>query len=73
MPMSFPDFQSLKNRAVSRKFRQPLENETEDQYRTAFADYMVPIDLVESAEIRSGKGWDQMDPLELIQNLHSNS
>lgn len=65
MPMSFPDMKSLKNRAMQRGFRQPIGGESEDNYRNAFADYMVNVDMVESMEIRSGKGWDEMDPVAL--------
>lgn len=68
MPMSFPDMQSLINRAEMRGFRQPEENESEAEYRTAFADFMHNVDMVESAEIRTGRGWDQMDPLTLLMN-----
>jgi len=67
--MSFPNLESLKSRATQRNFRQPLENETEDEYRTAFADFMRNHDLVESMEIRSSKGWDQMDPSEFFGAL----
>lgn len=66
MPMSFPNFESLKNRAKQRDFRQPNEGETEDQYRTAFADFMLSVDRVESAEIRNKLGWDQQSPEALL-------
>lgn len=68
MPLCFPDMESLKNRAIQRKFRQPTEGETEAQYREAFADFMTNVDRVESSEIRSGKGWDEQDPFELFLN-----
>lgn len=67
--MNFPDMESLKNRAEQREFRQPLDGETESEYRTAFADFMKPKDRVESMEIRSSKGWDQMSPSELLQGM----
>lgn len=54
MPMTFPDFQSLKERATQRNFRQPLDGETEDQYRAIFADFMQKVDMVEAGEIRLG-------------------
>ena len=60
MPMDFPDMESLKNRAAQRKFREPLEGETEAVYREAFADFMKDVDLIESMEIRSSVGWDIM-------------
>lgn len=71
MPMSFPDFDSLKARAQQRGFRQPNENETEAEFRTALADFMVNVDRVESAEIRTGKGWDeqQSDPAALLRAM----
>lgn len=57
MPMSFQNMESLKARATQRKFRQPIENESEADYRTAFANFMVSVDMIESMEIRSSKGW----------------
>lgn len=71
MPMSFPNLDSLMRRAEQRGFRQPVADESEDSYRSAFADFMVNVDRVESAEIRSGKGWDQMAPQELLADLLS--
>lgn len=46
-----------------------MEGESEADYRTAFADFMVKVDIVESSEIRSGKGWDKQDPSDLIGHL----
>ena len=69
MPMSFPTMESLKSRAAQRNFRLPDENESEDHYRTAFADFMMDHDRVESSEIRTGRGWDSQDPLELFSNV----
>lgn len=66
MPMSFPDMKSLMGRAELRGFRQPHEGESEATYREAFADFMLNVDRVESVEIRSGKGWDQLDPFTLL-------
>lgn len=60
MPMSFPDFDSLKRRATQRGFRQPLKSESEQTFRNALAEHVSYIDRVESAEIRSGKGGDKM-------------
>ena len=59
MPMSFPDFESLRQRAEQRKFRKPNEGETEEEFRQAFAEFMQEADPVEAHEIRSGKGWDE--------------
>lgn len=53
MGMSFPNMKSLTHRASQRGFRQPHEDESEDDYRVAFADYMRGVDIVESAEIRT--------------------
>lgn len=69
MPMSFPNLDSLMRRAEQRGFRQPVSDESEEEYREAFADFMVSVDRVESAEIRSGRGWDQMMPEEFLKNL----
>lgn len=59
MPMSFPTFESLKARAGQRNFREPLEGETEAEFREAFANFMVKVDVIESMEIRSSLGWDE--------------
>ena len=59
MPMSFPDMKSLIRAAECHKFRTLNEGETEESYRKALADHVVPIDFIESQEIRTGKGWDQ--------------
>jgi hypothetical protein len=62
MPMSFPNLTSLKNRAKQRGFRDIESNESEDQYRTSFADFMQSVDFVESMEIRAKVGWDEFEP-----------
>ena len=69
MPRNFPDMQSLKNNANMRNFRQPLEYETEEAYRSAFADFMRGIDIVESMEIRSSKGWNNWDEVDQLSLL----
>lgn len=61
MPMDFPDMNSLKSAARVHKFREPLENEPEIDYRTALANHVAPRDFIESEEIRNGRGWDQWD------------
>lgn len=61
--MYFPDLESLKRGAQLRKFRQPHENESEAQYRIAFADFMTKIDPVESGEIRLGSQYGRSDPM----------
>ena len=62
MPMDFPDMDSLKNHAEILKFRKPNDGETEQQYRTALADFVEPMDFVESMEIRNKVGWDKFSP-----------
>lgn len=59
MPMDFPDMRSLKSCAKVHKFRQPQEDESENEYRAALADHVKPIDQIESMEIRTGRGWDK--------------
>lgn len=59
MPMDFPDMDSLRRAAALWKFREPHEQETEQQYRTALADFIAPNDFIESEEIRNGCGWDK--------------
>lgn len=68
MPMSFPDMKSLEQRAELRGFRPPYEGESESEYREAFADFMFTVDRVESVEIRTGKGWDRLDPLTMLSH-----
>lgn len=59
MPIDFPNMQSLERCAEVHKFRKPLPDEEEPAYRTALADHVKSIDLVESFEIRNKVGWDQ--------------
>lgn len=69
MPMNFPDFQSLKGRAKQRNFRPPTENETEEQYRKFFAEFMDCFDTVEANEIRNKVGWDQWNKNQRVETL----
>jgi len=69
MPMYFPDFDSLKRRAVQRDFRKPDEWETEDMFRRSFSDFMLKVDPVEAEEILCGRGWDQQSPVERIEGI----
>lgn len=69
MPMSFPDMNSLTHAAKVWKFRVPNPGETENQYRKALADFVQPHDLIESQEIRTGKGWDQWSDGENLDML----
>lgn len=68
MPMDFPD-ESLESHAKLVGFRQKEENETIEQYREAFADYMVPIDFIESQEIRNKVGWDKWSDKQNLEML----
>lgn len=69
MPMDFPDFKSLKRCAEARKFRQPSDGETEEEFREALADFVEPSDLVESCEIRNKVGWDRFSDRQNIDML----
>jgi hypothetical protein len=64
MPMNFPDMKSLKMAAKVHKFRQPMEDEPEIEYRRLLAEHVRPIDLIESEEIRNGVGWDRWNDAE---------
>jgi hypothetical protein len=59
--MDFPDMPSLVRAAKIHKFREPLENEPEIDYRVALANHVSSRDFIESEEIRNGRGWDQWD------------
>lgn len=67
MPMSFPNYDSLRLAADVHKFRCPTREESEAHYREALADHVKPIDLIESGEIRTGKGWDEWNDTEKAQ------
>ena len=77
MPMSFPDMQSLAYRAKMRNFRQPLENESEEDYREAFATFMDSVDRMEATEIRLKDipvdFVKEADPLTLLSMLSGRS
>ena len=66
MPMDFPDLNSLISAASIWKFREINKTESEDDYRTALADFVADKDFIESQEIRNKTGWDQWTP---AQNL----
>jgi hypothetical protein len=59
MPMNFPDMKSLTSAAEVHHFRKSIDGESEDEYRTALADHVEPLDFVESCEIRNKVGWDK--------------
>jgi len=67
--MSFPDYDSLKQIGRIHKFRDPHKNEPEAKYRQALANYVEPIDRIESHEIRTGKGWDMWNDAEQMEML----
>ena len=60
--MDFPDMDSLKRCAECHQFRAPLPDETEDEFRVQLADFVEPIDFIESQEIRNKVGWDKFSP-----------
>lgn len=66
MPRDFPDFESLKQNAKMRGWRQPYPNETEAVYRHRQAAWLRDVDRVEAAEVLSGLGWDKMSPMALL-------
>ena len=59
MPMSFPDMKSLERAAEVWEFRGPKKGESEEDYRMALADFVIPKDRIEGHEIRTGKGWNE--------------
>jgi hypothetical protein len=66
MPRSFPDLDSLENAARVHKFRQRHEDEDESNYRDALANHVRDVvgDVVESMEIRTGKGWNAFNEVD---------
>lgn len=69
MPMNFTDMASLRWAAQAHKFREPLEDEPEINFRTALADHVQSIDAIEAEEIRCGRGWDQWTPTDVAGML----
>ena len=59
MPMDFPDKQSLQDAAAVWKFRQPMGDETEEEFRLALHLHVKPKDIIESYEILFKTGWDK--------------
>ncbi len=66
MPRSFPDMNSLENAARVHKFRKCREGEIENDYRDALANHVRDVvgDVVESMEIRTGKGWNAFNEVD---------
>jgi hypothetical protein len=44
MPINVPDHDAVVREAQKHKFREPLIDESDDQYRTALADHVFKID-----------------------------
>ena len=61
MPMDFPDMRSLEFCAKAHKFRKPMKDEKEEDYRELLAEYVESRDFVEAQEIRNKVGWDKWD------------
>lgn len=72
MPMDFPD-SLLADTAELHKFREQREDESIDEFRTALANHVQPIDLIESMEIRTSKGWDRFSQAENIDMITRSS
>lgn len=72
MPQSFPDMSSLEYAAKLHEFRTVNDGESEAVYREALADHVKQNGLlIESMEIRTGKGWDQFTYEENTQMIMS--
>ena len=72
MPQSFPDMASLEYAAKLHEFRTVNDGESEAVYREALADHVKQSGLlIESMEIRTGKGWDQFTCEENTQMIMS--
>lgn len=59
MPMDFPGMKCLKITAEIHVFRQPKQDETEEEFRKALANYVIYRDKIEAFEILFGVGWNQ--------------
>jgi hypothetical protein len=59
---------SLVRAAKQHKFREPLEGESEDDFRAALARHVRPIDMIEASEIATSRGWDQQRPEEVLRH-----
>lgn len=59
MPMDFKDYGSLKAAAKIHKFRQPMEDELEEDYRQELSNHVMKVDKIEACEILFGVGWDK--------------
>jgi hypothetical protein len=57
MPITFDSKTLLEQGKIH--FREIKEGDSISEYRNAYADHMEPIDLIESHEIRTGRGWNK--------------
>lgn len=66
-----PEFRQRMIESGREFFRQPETGEPEAMYRQAAADFARDVwgDHVLAAEIRTGRGWDQQSPHELLSEL----
>jgi len=64
MPRDFESATEVRGAAKRWKFRDQRENESDAEFREALADHVKDKDLVESMEIRTGKGWDRWNDIE---------
>ena len=68
MPMNFPD-SALAGTAERHRFRALRMDEHILEYRAALADHVQGIDIIESMEIRTGKGWDKWNDSEKAEMI----
>jgi hypothetical protein len=73
MPMDFPDMKSLEMAAKVHRFRTKKLDESEFEYRNSLANHVSERDIIESQEIRLGKGWDKWTDGEKMMMLLANS
>lgn len=66
MPMYFPDMPALLEEANVHSFRQPHQDEREEDYRFALARHVFRRDPVEGIEVLAGRGWDAIDAEEFL-------
>lgn len=71
MPMDFPDMRSLERAAEVHKFRDPLPEESETNFRQALHEHVLPIDRVESFEILFGIGCNKWTERQRMQSMFS--
>uniref|UniRef100_A0AB39CDP0 Uncharacterized protein n=1 Tax=Pseudomonas phage HRDY3 TaxID=3236930 RepID=A0AB39CDP0_9VIRU len=64
MPRDFESPSEVRGAAKRWKFRAQREDESDVEFRAALADHVKGKDLIESMEIRTGKGWDRWDATE---------